>query len=172
MLTIVNYKDIPLGKDCQIDSQVELDKLAKLGCDLIRCAIENNGVGLSAVQCGIPLNAFVMKSQSPYAIEEQLFGMGTSYTTYSMFVNCSYKPAENSPEVQSIEGCLSLGKAKYRVKRYMNIKLEGYLIGPDIDSGQILAIPINMVIDNPYDSAIMAHEIDHQNGILISDIGE
>ena len=173
MLKIVPVEDILLGKPCDIGSQKALDDLARLGLDLMTLAIENdNALGLSAVQCGVPLNAFVCRYLSPYPIEDQLFGVDCPANMYSLYVNCSYGHFEDDKKVDSIEGCLSLGTKLYKVKRWPTIKLVGKLIGPDIETGEIVDIHADMVVDNPYQAVIFQHEIDHSFGILISDIGQ
>jgi len=169
----VPVNDIPKGLDCDISSQESLDYLAFLGCQLIQLAMDNKyALGVAAVQCGIPLKAFVARSQSPYCIEEKLYGIGQHLDTYSMYVNCEYSRLNSDKNVDSIEGCLSLPGKTYKVKRYPTIHLRGKLIGPSIETGEIIAMEVDMAVDNPYDSIVIQHEIQHQQGLLISDVGE
>lgn len=64
-------------------------------------------------------------------------------------------------EVDSVEGCLSLPNESYQVKRYHWIALEH-----ELPNG-------NLQVDmyKEMDAIIIQHELDHLNGILISDHG-
>lgn len=153
-LDIVPIKDIPKGEKVPTDDIPYLINLFKLMEDICK---KNNGIGLSAVQVGIPYNAFM------------IFDYKTKKPGY--FLNCDYSPA-SMKKIVSTEGCLSLmredGKLReFVVKRYPKVGIVGkeLLLEP---SPHI--VDIDFVIGGFY-SVVYQHEIDHQRGVLISDLG-
>jgi peptide deformylase len=153
ILKIVEPSSIPKGKDCNLESPLVLYKLALL---LENLCEKSEGLGISAVQVGLPLNFFIVK-----------FSKG-----YRYFVNCSYKPVNEKKEIY-VEGCLSLKNNKgefrtFEVSRYENISIKGK---------ELISEPSLSFVDvefSPTDfkKVIFQHEIGHQNGVLISDIGK
>lgn len=123
---------------------------------------QSGGVGLSAVQVGVPLKLFVVKSDGDNPLIPNKYGY---------FVNCDYEPDTDTEQIVSVEGCLSIrseqGQLRYfHVERHKKIILKGYRFNNDLTLDSVEAI-----LDPPY-SVILQHEADHQNGILISDIGK
>lgn len=119
---------------------------------------KENGIGLSAVQVGIPWRLFVIKKDGKF----------------KYMVNCEYEPTDDE-KVVSNEGCLSLKKGDgslrfFKVDRYKSVKI----------SGKELVSEENLALENfektfeakdIYFGIVYQHEIDHHNGILVSDIG-
>jgi peptide deformylase len=152
-LKLVSVSSIPRGHDCSLDDLSELYKLA-LSMQII-CEKES-GIGLSAVQLGLPFNFFIINF----------------HNNYRFFVNCTYVPITEEKE-KYVEGCLSLktqdGKLRYyEVERFKAIVVKGKeLIAEPIL--EIKDIEINL---NDFYKIVFQHEIDHQLGILISEIGK
>lgn len=163
---LVNQKDIP-RRDEIIDTP--LDNPLKLLTTCIKmqelCEKEN-GVGLSAVQVGLPWKLFVIKALP-----------GSSFETpnrYGYFINCEYEPLTIAKKIISTEGCLSIRAEKgqirqFAVERYDNIRVFGKKMivyqGVDIKDTSFGCGIIGQAI-------VFQHEIDHQKPILISDIGK
>tara|TARA_B100000941_G_C28447818_1_gene523338 strand:- start:391 stop:882 length:492 start_codon:yes stop_codon:yes gene_type:complete len=158
-MELVKIKDIPSKEDVKevsLDNVIETFKIAQEMKELCR---KERGIGLSAVQVGIPLQLFVIKNEN---------------NEFDCYVNCRYENDLSSDIIMSLEGCLSIrspvGQLRhFQVKRYKKILLNGYVL----DKKTTKFINVNDVtISLDQNSIVFAHEIDHQNGVLISDIGE
>jgi peptide deformylase len=156
-MNLVPIADIP--KEVQDTPTDNLMKIYKVCLQMEDICRAGNGVGLSAVQVGIPWKLFIVRSM--------LFEGAFQY-----FVNCKYDPLQDVNEKfrQSLEGCLSLPGRQFLVNRYSKIKV----------SGKILVIHKDLVLNDfsidltdPKDiySIIYQHEIDHGNLITIDQIG-
>lgn len=161
-LSIVPEDQIP-KKDQIID--VPRDDLANLHnvcLQLSELCQKENGLGISAVQTGIPWKLFVVKGDGSCPIIPK--------DEFGYFIDCSYK--ENTAEkVTSLEGCLSLrsnGRLRsFQLERSKYIDIIGYKFKID----DLVFLPINIVLSYQQQCVVFQHEIDHHNGILISDIG-
>jgi peptide deformylase len=73
----------------------------------------------------------------------------------------------------SVEGCLSLKNNNkmrhFKLKRYNKIKVSGKKL---LAKDKIEVQEFSRVLEKGLECVIFQHEIDHQNNILISDIGE
>jgi len=130
--------------------------------------IKEHGIGLAAVQVGIPWKLFVVR----YINE------GTSATAwiptndqFRFFVNCRYVPLSEEKE-KSLEGCLSIRRPNgdfrhFEVDRYKQVKVEGHelLVSPELKVEPVTVEP------KGFHNFVFQHEIDHQDLVLISDIG-
>ncbi len=161
---IVPIDDIPREvKD------VPLDELA----DVYRVCLEmqtlcelHSGIGLAAVQAGIPWKLFIIKSDgtNPFVPKNE----------YGYFINCRYEAATNSEPVVSLEGCLSVrsktGQLRYfEVLRSNNIHFFGLRLYFD---KELKCESIDRKIGLAEQGIVFQHEIDHARQILISDIGK
>lgn len=157
-LKIVPVSDIPIKENVFCAKDQKLIEIAKISLLMQNICLEENGVGLSAVQLGIPYKIFIAKDYE-------------KFHEFFTFVDCEYVGLDK--KIISIEGCLSLkNKAnqikRYKVERFSSVILKGFYFN----------FQNNMDIikfEKKYDgffANIIQHEIDHQNGILISDIGE
>lgn len=152
-LKLVPVSSIPRGKDCPLDDLPELYKLA-LSMQII-CEKEK-GIGLSAVQVGVPLNFFVVNF----------------HNNYRFFINCTYTPKTEEKE-KYIEGCLSLktleGKLRYfEVERFKDIVVKG----KELIAETTLEIKDIEISLSDFYKIVFQHEIDHAFEILISQIGK
>ena len=95
---------------------------------------------------------------------------------YSYFANTGYE-ATSDEQVVSLEGCLSIrsddGQLRsFQVNRYQKIIIIGfYKLDFDNDI-EFRETPLDTEIDVSEEGIVFQHEIDHQFGILISDIGK
>jgi peptide deformylase len=123
--------------------------------DMKELCIRLGGIGLSAVQIGKPKAMFVASISGKWRY----------------FLNCEYQG--QGQKQSSIEGCLSLRTPagtlrRFEVKRWEEVKINGQEL---IDSPDLTVIKIEKVFSG-LNGVLMQHEIDHQLGVLISDIGE
>lgn len=152
-LSIVPPAVIPHGGTCPLDN---LGKLYKLALLMQKICDEEEGIGLSAVQVGIPFNFFVVKFDS----------------NYRYFLNCEYT-ALSEKKTTSVEGCLSLKTPQNKLRHFVVRRFEKIVV----KGKELLADPNLSVIDielfpEDYYKDVFQHEIDHQLQILISDIGQ
>lgn len=124
------------------------------------------GIGLAAVQVGIPWNLFVVKSDGncPLIHAKQ----------YGYFANCEYEPATEE-QVVSLEGCLSVrsydGQLRlFQVNRFIKIHLIGFQLV--FDENKPGFKPIDVGVKFQEQGVVFQHEIDHAKAKLISDIGK
>ena len=115
-LKIVPLEEIPLVQHKAID-QTKIS-IAKLCILMENFCLQNNGIGLSAVQVGIPFNIFVAST-------------GSKKEKFFYFVDCEYQGT--GEKNFSLEGCLSiLDKNKktriFKVERFKSIDVNGYLL--------------------------------------------
>jgi len=158
----IKSADMPLAYDVPLDNPLEIYKVCKRM--EITCKYKN-GIGLSAVQVGIPWKLFIiqgMNSRNP------LVKQGTT----SYFVNCEYEGITDEGRVVSSEGCLSIrsdeGQLRlFRVERFRTIRLYGLQLIEENNKLKLDKIDINIKLEE--DSVVFQHEIDHNFGKLISD---
>jgi len=154
-MKIVKSEEIPT-KDSIVS--VPTDPLMKVyqTCQAMEIICERNGgIGLSAVQVGIPWKLFIAKHGDKY----------------KYLIDCEYEPV-GTVRSTSIEGCLSLRDSfgtlrHFVVERFDKVKVKGKellyekdleLVDMDVELGGL-------------DGILYQHEIDHHRGILISDFG-
>lgn len=114
---------------------------------------EKNGLGLAAVQVGIPWKVFVIR-------------IGDEFEYYA---DCIYSPLNpRSIKVPAPEGCLSIPNKLFNVWRWDAIMLKGKKLvlreKPTFEN-------VDIVVEGRM-SVVFQHEIDHQNNVLISHMGE
>lgn len=152
-LKIVPIESIPKGEECPLDS---LPDLYKLGTAMQIVCEQEKGIGLSAVQVGVPLNFFVVNYNN----------------NYRFFINCTYTP-DSEDKRKYVEGCLSIrnaaGKLRYfEVERHESVVVKGK---------ELVADPTLQIVDFEYKpmdfyKIVFQHEIDHAHEILISQKGK
>ena len=139
-LRIYTWPERLLSKKCRKVSVVD-DKIRKLFDEMRLLMIEGKGVGIAANQVGIDLQLVVIE------FEDKLFKI----------VNPRILKKEG--KVKFLEGCLSFPGLEVEINRakkiwvsYTNEKNE----------------PVDLELDGIF-SIVFQHEIDHLDGILISD---
>jgi peptide deformylase len=164
-MQIVEINKIPtLDKiqDVPMDNPIEVLKV----CQNLQILCEKeNGIGISAVQAGIPWKLFLIKGDGtcPFIKKNE----------YMYFVNCSYEDTIGE-KIISLEGCLSVrspsGQLRsFQVERFKNIILKGWYLS--IEKGLDLK-ELSENVSALEQGIVFQHEIDHQKSILISDIGK
>lgn len=126
---------------------------------------ELDGVGLSAVQVGIPWNLFIVKSDgsNPLVAEGQ----------YGCFIDCNYEPVTDTELLDSMEGCLSVRSSRGRL-RYFHVERKKKIIlkGFKLNIEKMIYDIVECELGFAEQGVVYQHEIDHAQGTLISDIGQ
>lgn len=160
MMRLIEMKDIPSVEEVkEISIDVNLIEIYKISKEMEALCLKENGIGLSAVQVGIPLKLFIVKNTKH---------------KFDYYINTRYHPFTEDVII-SLEGCLSIrspsGQLRhFQVPRYREIMLNGYkldLTGSDLHLD--ILKDVKMINDQ---SIVFQHEIDHQNGITIDQIGK
>lgn len=151
-LALVEPADIPTAGPTPTDNLIAVFRVCT---QMERICFDLNGVGLSAVQVGVPWKVYIVLNKN----------------RYEYFVDCEYEGI--GEKESSLEGCLSLrnetGLRRFEVQRYASIRVRGKKLVVD-DSGLKL-----VDIDETFKelaAIIHQHEADHHTGILISHIGK
>jgi len=118
------------------------DELRELVSNMVETMEAHNGVGISAPQVGLLKKIIIVKP------ENDIF----------VFINPSIT-SYNSNMISMEEGCLSIPNYSRVVSRFSNIKIEAL----DLSGSKI-----KMGLSGLF-ARIFQHELDHLNGILISD---
>ena len=109
---------------------------------------EYNGVGISAIQVGLPYRIFLA---GPIDSPELVMNP---------------KILEKSPFMKSDwEGCLSCPNTMVKIKRAKNITLEY----TSVRKGEFVKVKRKF---EDFDARVVQHELDHLNGFLITDRGK
>lgn len=155
-MEIVAVDLIPKVDDITETPVSDLVELYKVANRMSAVCEENKGVGMSAVQVSIPWKFFIVRHEDG---------------AFRFYVDCEYEPLveEKNP---SMEGCLSLRGSEgelrmFQVDRYKKVRVVGKeLVAEDA--------PVLKEFDKEIEGfygVVFQHEIDHHNGILISEIG-
>jgi peptide deformylase len=118
--------------------------LSALSVKMLELMRHHRGVGLAAPQVGINLRLFVMNHDGEPANDR-------------VYVNPVIADAEGDEEDE--EGCLSLPKVSVQVYRPTKVRLNAV---------DVAGNPIEQ-IETGYIARVWQHEIDHLNGILLTD---
>lgn len=111
----------------------------ELGEKLVRAMVDNSGLGLSAIQLGIPLRVFAMRAQPKHVVLFNPVIVSSSDETTSEF-----------------EGCLSFPNLIVKVKRAFEVRVR-------------FRYPNQEVITEKWGgltARVVQHEIDHLDGKL------
>jgi peptide deformylase len=145
ILKIHTYGDAVLRQTSSPVESITPDLLA-LSEDMLETMYNSNGVGLSAVQVGVPKRLVVIDIEWPHGEKKPMVIFNPELMEY----NGSYMDQE---------GCLSIPGIYCNILRYRNIKLR-YL---DKDGKS------NILDATDYLAKCIQHEMDHLNGILFVD---
>jgi peptide deformylase len=168
-MQIVAPKDIPKTEDIKTPSLFADVELFKTFQEMqIVCELEQ-GIGLSAVQVGLPLDLFVIKADENL---KSFFDVPVG--EYGYFMGCTYSSWDETEQIVSLEGCLSLKDDKgqcrtFEVPRYASVKVEGYRL---LTKPGLCFEPITYYLKHDQGGVVFQHEIDHGLGVLICDIGK
>ena len=155
-MTLIPADDIRPGQPVDLN---DIDTIGKVSKFLLEGIREHGpAIGLSAVQIGFDVDMFVLDfSLIGYEFKPFKIDIVT-------FINCDYSSKGKKGLVE--EGCLSLPGYVWKVPRYRHVKVSGYYY----DGMKACDFSLPSVI-HPLACIAFQHEIDHQKGILIRDIG-
>lgn len=153
-LKIVPVTEIPVAEDAPTD---DLLSVFRIITQMERVCVDNQGIGLSAVQVGIPWKLFIINRDG----------------VFEYYLNCEY--VGFGDKSKSIEGCLSLRTddgnfRRFELERYPVVAIKGKQL--KVSNTPSLVLEDVARAENGIIAVVMQHEIDHQNDILISDIGK
>lgn len=161
-MKIVPIEKIPLAediKDAPVKGRERLLAVYKRCRLMEKICEEKEGIGISAVQVGIPWNLFIIKTKGKF----------------EHFVNCTYEPVGDD-KITSIEGCLSLLNEdgdfrRFEMTRSLIVKVTGKKL---IKDDGLTLEDFSAYIHAEDQGVVFQHEIEHQKGVagLISNQGK
>ncbi|NGX46538.1 MAG: Peptide deformylase [Chlamydiae bacterium] len=128
------------------------EEVKQLAREMIEFGDDNNGIGLSAIQFGIPIRLFVLRN---YIIMPD--GTWTA-SSPQVFINPKIRSVSKETEIDD-EGCMSIPGIRVEVERPVKIKIEA----TDL-SGETFVEEIEGL-----NARVRLHENDHLNGVLTVD---
>lgn len=145
------YYGDPILRQHSLPIEKITDEIKELARFMIHYADNNNGIGLSAIQVGVPIRLFVLRD---YIIPPD--GGRWTYSAPKIFINPKiiWKSEETNVDT---EGCMSLPKLNLGpIERPTYVKIEAQ----DLDG--------NTFIDERegLNARVTFHENDHLNGVL------
>jgi peptide deformylase len=147
ILDIVKYPDPLLHEKSKKIQKID-DEIKQLAADMVETMYVVEGVGVAAIQVGVPLQMFVV---------DPTFAGGTKKDPAFVFINPEI--IEGEGEEKNEEGCLSLPGVFISVKRFKKATVRATnLMGEEFE----------MVGENILSRALQ-HEMEHLNGGLIID---
>lgn len=144
-LPIRIYGDSVLRKRAQEITKVD-DKIRALASGMVSTLKEASGIGLAANQVGEAVRLFVV-NRSLFQVDD------------SPLIVINPQVVEISREQTEEEGCLSLPGTYADITRPLKITVKGV----DLDEKELVIEAEGLL------SRVLAHEIDHLNGILFID---
>jgi peptide deformylase len=157
--TLVAKDDSRLHKPCHKVSREEIksDPLFKqLIADMIATMTHHNGVGLAANQIGVAKRVFVIATTPTISV------VVNPVVTVRLLTEEQIAEGKHLNDGLKTEGCLSLPDETYEVERLGFISVTGLT-------------PLGRSFKHDFEgylAQVIAHETDHLNGTLISDIGQ
>lgn len=156
-LKLVSVSEIPHPTHMVDTGSFASAELAALIQNMIAVCKKERGVGLAAVQCGIPIDLFIASSDGQ---------------NFRCFYNASY--SSDAQKEDSLESCLSLydknGKLRrFLVKRYPSVRFKAKEILLNESPATIRELDEDF---SGLFGVVCQHESDHGMGILISDHGK
>ena len=145
---ILKYPNNILRDKC-VDIDDFNDDLHLLLDDMYETMLEDNGVGLAAIQIGILKNIFIINMPDDQDAQ--------STNNLIEVINPQIIKQEN--EDFTIEGCLSVPGFNAKIKRFQNISVSYQNRYGDVIEEEF----------TDYDAVAWQHELDHLNGVLFID---
>ena len=151
--SLVKVEDVPLSTKNPLN-EMDLVEVFKICNQMEKVCRDNNGIGLSAVQIGLPWDLFVVNRND----------------FFEYYLNCNYEPA--GEQVTSIEGCLSLLDESGQIRRFEIQRHSSVLVkGQRLVFQDGIAIEDFSSLEAGLYAIVFQHEIDHSFGVFIKDIG-
>lgn len=119
---------------------------------MFECMKEKNGVGLAAIQIGVPLKVIV------YGFEQNSRYPGEAAIEQQALINAEII-AKSNKLLHAYEGCLSLPTVRGEVSRHEWIEIQAFDQNAKLIQKRV----------SGFEARILQHEIDHTNGLLFLD---
>lgn len=134
-------------------------KLASFALDMVDAMREGNGVGLSAVQVGKNIRLSVIEYK-PKKMDQECIDELRAEDEIPLTILVNPKITKYSKETHiADEGCLSLPGLEVPVERACEINV----LAQDLEGNRV------KIRAKDFHARVLQHEIDHTNGILITD---
>lgn len=153
---IVPVEEIPKAEEVPTDNLLNIFRVIT---HMEKICTDNQGVGLSACQIGIPWKLFIVERDNKY----------------EYYVNCDYIGIGDKS--LSVEGCLSLRNKdgsfrRFEVERFSQVVIKGKRLKVS-DSPSLILEDCNQIEKDLY-AVVFQHEVDHIFGRekMIDKIGE
>jgi peptide deformylase len=142
-MSIVPVNLIPQALNVPFDNLISIFRTIT---GMEKICTDQNGIGLSAVQVGIPLKLFIVQRNNGY----------------EYYLNCEYFGV--GEKTKSIEGCLSLRDSngelrRFEVERYSSVSIKGKQLKIS-DSSNLIIEDVDRTEKGLY-AIVFQHEIDH-----------
>lgn len=145
ILPVLQYPDPRLARKAEVITEIT-PEIRELAENMVETMYARDGVGLAAPQVGASVRLIVMDVSGPEKREDLRVVVNPTLSL-------------SGPEVDSEEGCLSVGTYRASVKRRQNVRVQG----TDLDGNPV-------AFDGDDLLAICAqHECDHLDGKLFID---
>lgn len=164
-MRLVEVEQLPRLEEIQDVPTDDPMKVFKVCQEMEALCEQEEGIGLSAVQVGVPWKLFIVKSDGSCPFIEK--------GKYGYFANTNYE-ATTKEQIVSLEGCLSIrsedGQLRFfQVERHNLIRLFGKRL---FFEQRLFFEDIELEISAAEGGIIFQHEADHHFGRLISEIGK
>ena len=138
-----------------LNEGVWVHNLKEFGDDLIATMQGNNGVGLSAIQVGMPVRVIVVAPET----EEEAKASGNPVALPYVMVNPQWRPAHERGAVKALasEGCLSFPSVFEDVERWTAVECQWYDVNGKVESGTFYGVR----------AQVIQHEVEHLDGHLL-----
>lgn len=158
ILPILTIPNPILNKKSVAIKQFNQD-LNDLVLDMVETLRANHGVGLAAPQIGKNIQLIVMEfDPSKFKDDQEFKNIQNTKIPLTIIINPKIISTSKEANIDS-EGCLSCPNVEVDIKRFKKIKV----IAQDLQSNRI------KIKASDFIARILQHEIDHLNGILITD---
>jgi peptide deformylase len=136
----------------------EVDGIENIAWKMIKTCVQENGIGLAAVQIGILKQIIIIRNFE--TVENNTIKPAS---TFKVFLNPSWTFV-NAEKVKSVEACLSVSET-YPIERYKAINLKWEEISYNENNKPIFLEKTELFED--FRSIVAQHECDHLNGVSI-----
>ena len=158
-MKIITYPDKKLNQKSKKVRKVTRE-IRDLALKMIKIMKENKGVGLSAIQLGIPIRLLVTGYEMPKDADQETQEKLKDNEQIPTLILTNPKVTLKSRETDIMkEGCLSCPKVELPIKR----SIAANILATDLDGHRVKIRAKGLL------ARVLLHEIDHLDGILIYD---
>ena len=152
MANKLRYYGDPVLREKSVPIEEITDEIKALAQEMIELTDDYNGIGLSAIQIGVPIRMFILRN---YIVMPDGTWMAS---TPQVFINPKILSVSKETEMDT-EGCLSIPGVRVYVERPKSIKIEA----TDL-AGKTFVEEVEGL-----NARVRFHEKDHLDGVLSVD---